>query len=123
MQQHHRPFGGSYASFSSSTVIRFLDAVLPKDKSATSDLQVMGLLVCPASEVAKLREGPTAKPAHCTPHSFVRVLLNSESELSLHSTGKCLKEKTRHSYLLGLHKAEQPVLHDFYVLLSHMILL
>lgn len=75
----------------------------------------MGLLVCPACEAAKLREGPTAKPAHCTLHSFVRVLLNSESELSPTFHWKLFEgeEKNRHSYLLGLHKAEQPVLWDF----------
>lgn len=125
-QQHHRPFGGSYAVFSSSTVIRFLGAVLPKGccNSATSDLQVMGLLECPTSEVTKLREGPTAKPAHCTLHSFVRVFLNSESELSPTLHWKLFEGENQTFISIRVIQGRTANLVWFlYMLLSHMIIL
>lgn len=128
--QHHRPFGVSYAVFSSSTLTRFLGAVLPKGcwDSATSKLSCRwwhfwvpcwsagkGNATTPR-KVAKLGEGPAANPGSLHLHSFVRASLNSESELypTLHWK---LKEKTRtrHSFLIGLRKAEQPDLRYFYM--------
>lgn len=125
-QKHHRPFGGSYAVLSSSRVIQFLGAVLPKGccNSATSDLQVMGFLECPACEAAKLREGPTAKPAHCTLHSFARVLLNSESELSPTLHWKLFEGENQTFISVRVPQGRTASLGWFlYVFLPHMIIL
>ena len=75
-QPHHRLFGVSYAVFSSSTLIRFLGTVSPKGclGFATSKLicrrwhfwvpcrSVGKANATTPCKVAKLREGPAAKP-------------------------------------------------------------
>lgn len=73
---------------------------------------------------SKLREGPTAKPAHCTLHSFARVLLNSESELSPTLHWKLFEGENQTFISVRVPQGRTASLGWFlYVFLPHMIIL